>query len=173
VVKSAESTFLDDDIRGLLTQEELETALACIRHELLPSLASVIERHAVEYDDIDEEPSDHFQDFSNDLENLRDFFEELDDGESVEALERGQQLIEEAVERLGEWKSEQEKEAKRKRAEDGRGEESRAAEEEMIGAVIAEYEREGGSSAKPKSRSSQPRFQIPVPPRSIFEDVDS
>jgi hypothetical protein len=173
VVKSAESTFLYDDIRDLLTPEELDTALACIRYELLPALESVIERHAREYDDIDEEPSEHFQHFSNDLENLRDFFEALDDGESVDALERGQKMVEKAVERLEEWKSEQEEKAKRKKAEEDRDEESRAAEEEMIDAMLAEYERDGVPTAKPRSPSWQPRFQTPVPPRSVFDDVDS
>lgn len=175
VIESAESTFLYDDIRDLFTPEEFETALACIRHELLPSMESTIERRAVEYDDIDEEPSDHFQDFSRDLENLRDFFNELDDGETVEAFERAQRLVEEAIDGLEEWKSEQEQEAKRKKAEEDRDEESRAAEEQMIDAMIWQYERDGASSTKPRQPEapSQPRFQMPVPPRSIFDDVDS
>lgn len=175
VIKSAESTFLDDAIRDILKPGELETAVACIRNELLPLLKSIVERLTVKYDDIDEEPSDHFQKFSKNLENLRDFFADLDDGKAVEAFECGQQLVEEAVAALEEWKSEQEEEARQKKAEERREKESRAAEQQTINAMIAEYEREGTSSAKPRqpAASPQPRFQMSVPPRSIFDDVDS
>ena len=175
VIESAESTFLHDDIRDLFTPEEFASALARIRHELLPSMESAIERRAVEYSDIDEEPSDHFQDFSEDLENLRDFFNELDDEKTVEALECAQRLVEKAIEGLEAWKSHQEDEAKRKKAEEDRDKESREAEEHMINAMVSEYEREGTLTARPQKPAapSQPRFQMPVPPRSIFDDVDS
>jgi hypothetical protein len=175
VIESAESTFLYDDIRDLFTPEEFQTALACIRDELLPSMESVIERRAVEYCDIDENPSDHFQGFSENLENLRDFFNELDDEEMVEAFENAQRLVEEAIEGLEAWKSEQEEEAKRKKEEEDREEESRKAEENMINAMISEYGRERTSMAKPRQPEapSQPQFQMHVPPRSIFDDVDS
>jgi hypothetical protein len=163
----------------LFTPVELECALGRIRQELLPSLESIIERHAVDYHDIDEEPSEHFQDFSNDMENFRDFFEGLDNRELVEAFERGQQLVEEAVEGLKEWRSEQEEEVKRNKAAEQAvkemDEEARAGEEEMIDAMIAEYEQKGTSSAiarKPEA-PSQARVQIPTSTRSIFDDVDA
>jgi hypothetical protein len=171
LLESAEATFLDQDFRDLLTKEELTECLDSIRHQLLPAVDSVIESHSVEYNDIDEEPSEHFQDFSKSIELLRDLFDELNDEKTVRGLERAQELIDEAVDTLNEWKRDQEREAKRKKQEE---KEEDFGEQAWLEKMIAEYERRTPSI--PRTTSSQatqrPELLLPVKSRNIFDDVD-
>jgi hypothetical protein len=172
-VETAESMVLcDDGIRELFTRDELESALHRVRSELPPALESIIDEIATEYDDTNEEPSEHFQQFETRLEEFRDYFEELNDAEMVEAFEGGQELAQEGVARLEEWRSEKEKKAEQEREQVER-EEERRAEEEMFEAMIDEYERGGMHVSSPKAQPTfKTFFSKPAPPRSIFDDVD-
>jgi hypothetical protein len=169
---SAESMVLcDTELCELFTEEERKSALQQVRGELPAALRAIIDEVAGEYTNIDEEPSEHFERIGTQLEGFREYFDELKDEEMVEAFERGQNLVERAVERLEEWQSERQEEALEEKKEE---EELRAGEEEVMGAMIAEYERGGTSGDSQKvTGPSQPRFSTPSPPRSVFDDVDS
>ena len=171
-VTSAESMVLcDDTLRDLFTPQEVQLALDRLKAELLPNLESIIDDVASEYSDDDGVPSDHFEDFNSRLESFRNFFQELENTEIIEAFEHGQRLVEEAIERLESWRA-REKEAKRRMELNAeREEEWRPVEAAMLDASRADYERDGISLRK---AHVSPRFEsaMPIPPRSIFDDVD-
>jgi hypothetical protein len=172
-VDSAESmVFCDEELRELFTEEEWRSALQQVRSELPPALESIVDEIAGEYDDTNDEPSEHFQQFETRLGEFREYFDQLEDAEMVKAFERGQELVQEGVARLEGWRNEKERKAEKEREEAER-EEERRAEEEMIEAMINEYERGGTRGSSPKApQNVNPSFSIPIPPRSIFDDVD-
>ncbi len=96
-VDTPDAGFLNDNVRGLLTSEELAEILERVRTELLPDLNSQIDGWSQSYDR-DGDPEDHFSELVGALQIYRREFAE--DEEASARLDAALGEIEKVVEEL-------------------------------------------------------------------------
>ncbi len=175
MVERANSIIVwNDEVKDLLTPEELQSVLEIIKTELIPAFESIVDDAAAEYDDIDSDTGEHFQNLSSEFEGFRDYFVDSGDEETAQEFERGQRLIENAVQRLEDWKQrEKEKKRKEEEREQEEAEQNEQWNAEEYAWLSAEYERDQrGTRSRGASMSASPTFAVNSPLRSLFDDVD-
>ena len=72
-VDTPDSGFLREDVRSLITDEELSNILLCVQETLLPDLDNQIKNWRYNYDG-DDEPDVYFDEFKNALDDYKDHF---------------------------------------------------------------------------------------------------
>lgn len=163
VVSSASATFISEDIRGLLTDEEFAGLIARIKDEVATSTEMFVADVEASYDDPEYDPSDHFDELQSNFAAFQDYFLEEDD--VYNAFEAGIEEIRSAVKRL----ERQNERAQREQEEEEKAErEERGKMETVIGRTIR-VEREREINARTNASSSFLGFSE----RSIFDDVDA
>jgi hypothetical protein len=156
-VDSAETTFLEDDLRNLLKPADLEMILNRVKEELAPNAEWNVEQLEQAYDDPEYDVDDYFADFRCGFETFRDLF---DDADTVRGFENGLTTIDQATKRLN-------------RRNEERHLEEASDEAEMEGRMRAAMDL---SADITQNRSVVELSHASVDvcaPRSIFDDVDA
>jgi hypothetical protein len=166
--EDAETTFLTEELRCLITEGELAAVINAMKTDLLPRLEDMILRQEDKYNSADDDPTDHFSELRS---NLEQFGELHDDPVITAAFQSGLRMIEEAVERIDKSNASLEAEKKRKEEEEA---DQRYEEEREYWEAIAE----GGispvrASSSPIPPRSNPLAADHIAPRNIFDDVDA
>ena len=167
---TGESTFLSESLRDIMTPGEYESAISRIKDEFIPNVKNKIDDLASEYSDLNEEPSDCFDDFRSTLRNLHDVF---DDPEIVGVLENADSLIDDAVDRLEDERKEEKRRKKQAEVEEW----VKQMDDEAFEAMVDEYEHERTNrrtttDIAKAGMPSQGHSQKPEVPRNVFDDVD-
>jgi hypothetical protein len=166
LLTTADSTFLEDDLRDVITNRERQLFLALVKEELVPKLDSIIDDLANQYNDPDETPEDYFYDLQSNINSLLDYFHDYEDeAEELErVLENALSLIDDAARRLEQANEEKEREQEQRKEMERR-------EEEYYSQLMAAKKR-SQTPHKERTETVAPEFFGQPPTRSIFDDVD-
>jgi hypothetical protein len=162
----AEATFVADDIRGLLTNEEFSEIIALVKSEVVRSVSIIVEQVESEYDDPEYDPSDHFDELRSNFRSFQDYF--FEDDKIYSAFEDGIEEIKSAVKRI-EIRNE---EARREKEDEEEKEKEEREMQEMMEKDMSKtmrVERQREVETRQNTSSGIPS----IPPRSIFDDVDA
>lgn len=178
-VSSAIATFLAPELRNLLTSEEFTTIMGRVKDEVVPVIDNLVDNRESDYDDVDQDPSDHFDELRSNFSAFENYFINSEDDTEDNiyyAFVEGKDYIQSAVDRITERnedakrEKEEEEEKERKELEERErqdAEETERLEEAMTKTMRQERKRESESRAEINLIDRV----IPVS-RSIFDDVD-
>jgi len=163
----ADATFLQEEIRNLLTKDEFSHLIKKIKNEVAHSIDRYIENLESEYSDHEHEPSDYFSDLRSNFNTFQDFFS--NDEKLYSAFEIGIDEIDSAVERL----EERNEEAQREREAEEAKEKEEREEQEKLEELMNMRMRSDRDRERQTEDQRLPVHHVNMPPRSIFDDVDA
>jgi len=163
MVESAEGSFLEDDFDVLISPHEVDRIISRVKSELLPRLTGEIIAHEDCFDPSHDDPEDHFTDWRNNLQAFEDLH---DDEEIIDAFREALALIDDAEDRLSSKKERHEEKEKAKKEERADLEEFDDYWDSLVDSYGLPKQSQNAQVAQMHALS------IPLPPRSIFDDVD-